>query len=790
MVVLLANAVVSAVYSTQSTERQLLAQEYQSGLLVVGSKADMLSSALTNFDGDVRLLAFNSVVQNYLVGRASSDELVGFFNRVFNRNRDLYEGGCVVEPSGQERVCVSNIDSEHAVATTEGLPAVGERSDIKAVLKEATDTTRTGEVVVTGFDVVKVRDSGALLPLLRFDAVIRGSDDASIMAIVSMEVKAANVLDALDTSNLDASFRVVDANSGEFLYGTAEESLYGVTLGTGPSLFLSQPRDAAQLLLNRTGYLVGEDTDMPGYIQVYTPVRASGFSWALIYERSLAPFSAESARVRRTEVLISLVSVMLGVGIVVVLTRGIVHPLSALRAVALKIADTQDYGLLLPEPRGGPEVSSLTRGLSLLMRTVNHEIEVRTTAELELSRHVRNMEKLISVAAVINVVSDMSGLADRIGSVVSDVFGVSARIFVVSERGVWDSTGAGELEPLINGVISRGGAERAPCLLALGLFWDHALRGVLGVISESVLSERDVDTYLILSRQISVVLENAGLYAEQVATAEELRKASVVKDNFLANMSHELRTPLNIILGHTNTILAELDPSQLKLDLGEFSSLFGSGQSDSYVLQLEAVQVDSTYLAGQVMHIHDAGGRLLTLINDLLDITKIEADRMEVSNDWFDIRDFVDRLMAQSSSLNSRNLRLVSSVGGEVPRRIYGDENKFERIFLNLLSNAFKFTREGSVEVYLNIVRERLTLRVVDTGIGIADKNQALIFEAFRQVDTGYGREFGGTGLGLHIVQRYCRLLGGGIRVESELGHGSTFVVWLPLVREGAIVSV
>src|SRR5258708_3942371 len=81
VVVLLANAVVSAVYSTQSTERQLLAQEYQSGLLVVGSKADMLSSALTNFDGDVRLLAFNSVVQNYLVGRASSDELVGFFNR-------------------------------------------------------------------------------------------------------------------------------------------------------------------------------------------------------------------------------------------------------------------------------------------------------------------------------------------------------------------------------------------------------------------------------------------------------------------------------------------------------------------------------------------------------------------------------------------------------------------------------------------------------------------------------------------------------------------------------------
>jgi signal transduction histidine kinase len=229
-----------------------------------------------------------------------------------------------------------------------------------------------------------------------------------------------------------------------------------------------------------------------------------------------------------------------------------------------------------------------------------------------------------------------------------------------------------------------------------------------------------------------------------------------LKDDFLANMSHELRTPLNSIIG--------------------FSEVLQSIDSLNDKQKRYAVNIQRS------------GRVLLEMINDILDLAKMEAGKMEVRPSEFRIDTLVQTQCDMVRALaEDKNIDLVVHVNRSLPQ-VYQDQSKVQQILTNLLSNAIKFTPEGGrIEVSADHDQGNLVLTVSDTGVGIAEEDQDIIFEKFRQSNSvlgedGLTREYAGTGLGLSILKELCKLLRGEITFESELGQGSTFRVVMPWV--------
>ncbi len=248
--------------------------------------------------------------------------------------------------------------------------------------------------------------------------------------------------------------------------------------------------------------------------------------------------------------------------------------------------------------------------------------------------------------------------------------------------------------------------------------------------------------------------------AELAAAKAEAERASLAKSAFLANMSHELRTPLNAVIGYSEMLL---DDAQ------------DDGIGDERI--------------ADVRRIHTAGSHLLALVNDVLDLSKVEAGRMEVEAGPIDIDSFIAEVVSTAQPLVARNgneLRVTREAG---LGSMVGDATKLRQVLLNLLSNAAKFTRNGHIG--LAVRRERtpegdwISFAVSDTGIGIDGGTLAKLFTAFTQADASTRNAYGGTGLGLALSQGLCQLMGGEITVDSEVGRGSRFTMRLPLTSAG-----
>jgi len=252
------------------------------------------------------------------------------------------------------------------------------------------------------------------------------------------------------------------------------------------------------------------------------------------------------------------------------------------------------------------------------------------------------------------------------------------------------------------------------------------------------------------------------LYEKQRAAGLELQRlngqlieASKAKSEFLANMSHELRTPMNAILGFIEMLLDDL--------YGEVPENLREPLTD--------VQVN--------------GKHLLNLINDVLDLSKIEAGRMELALSEYSVQDVIEVVCASLQSLAAeKGLKFSASAQKGIPLA-YGDGKRVTQCLLNLAGNALKFTKQGQVEISVERMDGLLRYRVSDTGIGIPPDQLEQVFTEFRQVDAAITREYGGTGLGLSITKKFVELHGGRIWIESELGQGSRFFFEIPLRCEG-----
>ena len=249
--------------------------------------------------------------------------------------------------------------------------------------------------------------------------------------------------------------------------------------------------------------------------------------------------------------------------------------------------------------------------------------------------------------------------------------------------------------------------------------------------------------------------------AEFAAAKAEAERASSAKSQFLASMSHELRTPLNAVIGYSEMLI-------------EDAASDGSGAER----------------VADMQRIHTAGRHLLALVNDVLDLAKVEAGRMDVEAAPVEIERFIAEVVSTAQPLVTRNGNVLEVTRQGDLGSITGDATKLRQVLLNLLSNAAKFTSAGKIA--LAVRRERrqdgdwIAFAVSDTGIGIGGATLAKLFTAFTQADASTRSEYGGTGLGLALSQRLCWLMGGDITVDSEVGRGSCFTVHVPAVLENA----
>jgi GAF domain-containing protein/anti-sigma regulatory factor (Ser/Thr protein kinase) len=299
-------------------------------------------------------------------------------------------------------------------------------------------------------------------------------------------------------------------------------------------------------------------------------------------------------------------------------------------------------------------------------------------------------------------------------------------------------------------VVKKSGGYRT--IVAVPLLRQTVPIGVLTLARSQVrpFNEKQIELLTTFADQAVIAIENVRLFDEIQDKSRQLAEASQHKSQFLANMSHELRTPLNAIIGVSEML-----------------------REDAEALKQDVEPLDRVLSAAR---------HLLALINDILDLSKIEAGRMELHLEPFALAPLIASVVKTIEPLAAKNANQVAVECDGAIGTLHADQMRLRQALLNLLSNANKFTDHGTITVEARHGRDWITIAVADTGIGMTPEQMGKLFQEFSQADASTTRKYGGTGLGLAISKRFCQMMGGDITVESEPGHGSTFTIRLPRI--------
>ncbi len=295
-------------------------------------------------------------------------------------------------------------------------------------------------------------------------------------------------------------------------------------------------------------------------------------------------------------------------------------------------------------------------------------------------------------------------------------------------------------------------------VLAVPLMREGIPIGVFGLTraEPQAFADKQIELVQTFADQAAIAIENVRLFDEIQEKSRQLAEASQHKSQFLANMSHELRTPLNAIIG-VSEMLRE-DAEALKQDTEPLDRVLGAGR------------------------------HLLALINDILDLSKIEAGRMELALTTFALAPLIGEVVKTIEPLAAKNSNRVSVNCDAAIGTVHADQMRLRQALLNLMSNANKFTERGTITIDARHRQENggdwITLVVTDTGIGMTPEQMGKLFQEFSQASSTTASKYGGTGLGLVISRRFCQMMGGDITVESEPSRGSTFTIRVPRIVE------
>jgi signal transduction histidine kinase len=432
------------------------------------------------------------------------------------------------------------------------------------------------------------------------------------------------------------------------------------------------------------------------------------------------------------------------------------------------------------DPRQGTGVVSILRNVTDLRRA-SEEIEDNyrklRMAEVQARAESDRLNLIIDSVADPIVVTDAGGATSLMNEPAERLFTTPLQASSIEQR--WVQANDAHFSSFIAGMLVSADQRRVGEISLVDPRSGDPMP--VEAIAGKILSEHgELNAVVTILHDRREAIEKAKLYEQlkhasdqlerkiQAATADiaqqnellrrqaiELEQASALKSQFLANMSHEFRTPLNAILGYTSMLLqgvaGSLEPPA-KRQLGRIES---------------------------------NGRHLLAIINEILDISRIEAGRMPLQMSTFNVPELISEVKAELEPIILRTkLAITIDVPKDLPA-IRSDRQKAKQILLNLLSNALKFTHQGGVKISARRdAKERtMSLSVADTGIGIAPADQGRIFEDFRQLDNSPTRAYGGTGLGLSICRRLAQMLDGRITLQSEVGRGSTFTLLLPVTR-------
>lgn len=434
----------------------------------------------------------------------------------------------------------------------------------------------------------------------------------------------------------------------------------------------------------------------------------------------------------------------------------------------------------------------------------NQDITDRRLAENIIAERANQLETVATVSTTASTVLNPDALLQTVVDLTKERFSLyHAHIYLADEA--WNtlllSAGAGEVGRKMvsaghaiqmdaqRSLVARASRERHAVIvndihtdvgflpnpflpdthaeMAVPMIVGDKVLGVFDVQSEKVgfFTEEDALIYNTLAAQVAVALQNARLYQEQSATLTQLRELDRLKSSFLANMSHELRTPLNSILGFTDVMLEGLDGSL------------------------------TPYMQNDLSLIQKNGQHLLHLINDVLDMAKIESGKLNLVIEKFNLQEVVEEVISITSPLaNEKKINIEIDTNSDQEVEVSADRTRLRQVLLNLVNNAAKFTDKGRITIRALREANNVLISVRDTGIGIPPTHLESIFQEFTQVDSSTTRKAGGTGLGLPISRRLIQMHGGRLWAESTgiEGEGSTFYVFLPLeakVAEPEITS-
>jgi signal transduction histidine kinase len=292
-------------------------------------------------------------------------------------------------------------------------------------------------------------------------------------------------------------------------------------------------------------------------------------------------------------------------------------------------------------------------------------------------------------------------------------------------------------------------------VLGVPMLREGVAMGVLTLTRSEVrpFTDKQIELVSTFADQAAIAIENVRLFDEIQDKSRQLEAASEHKSQFLASMSHELRTPLNAIIGLTDMLVTN-------------AARFGTEKAKE-----------------PLQRVHRAGTHLLGLINQVLDLSKIEAGKLELNPQTVQLAPLINEVIGTAGQLAQQNKNRLVVDAQENLGALTVDPLRLRQILLNLLSNACKFTKQGEVKLRARRVvdgRDWIELAVVDTGIGMTTEQQAKLFEVFSQAEAATAQRFGGTGLGLAITRKLARMMGGDVTVTSEPGKGSAFTVRLP----------
>jgi len=452
------------------------------------------------------------------------------------------------------------------------------------------------------------------------------------------------------------------------------------------------------------------------------------------FDESVTQYQMENAK--QKILYYTLVFFLLTTASIIFVAKKFTQPIAKIKDDALEIAEGNTEVTLNTDCKIA-ELSSLATSLEYMRQElVNHNKEIRSN-EIYVSEIMNNMADALIIIDQDWRVYDLNWEAQKLFKCLKEEIVGEAFSMMFSEDLMQDM---------------RLEIENNNQLDSMSFEWAGCKRRDICLYLEMKLSIVNLSSgkYIVCSaRDMTIRKQTEEALMEAKATAEQ---ASNAKSAFLSTMSHELRTPLNAIIGYSDLLLED------------------------------ALPLGKPHFVQDLRNIHSAGAHLLSLINNILDLSKIEAGKMKVDITGFTVGDLLDEIMVTLGPVIDENKNVFEVNQKILDVNLETDFFKLKQILINLISNAAKFTSDGKIELDLEkIDKDFIEFSLHDTGIGISEDEVEHLFDSFTQADSSTIRQYGGTGLGLTISRKFSRLLGGDIRVESEKGKGATFFVRLPV---------